>query len=274
MGRKPKFNKLQQLAVNTLKAMTGYRNARIAELLLPFIDDQAGLDSIHKRIDRIQVNIPKCDEITHPLGTYAIHGLRFTCGEASGTLLIIIELTTGWVHAEILQKVRVEYISRSIYKMMAQLTLDAINMPLNKLLIMSYEKEYKPKKVTHTAPTANVATILTKRSDLLANAIRKQLRAHHRNIDIGSHLIIDTSILKPVSFDESISQLEDQVSSLTDDYNFSIRTRFPKTEIIVCPYLHLRNTLTTIAKDSKKKIPSGVKPIKKRNSACRISKNN
>ncbi len=263
MSRKKKLTELQCTVIETLIAISGYKNARIAELLQPFMgadDVTIDLDTLHKRICRIQPDNYLGSKSTLIPGTYAVHGIRVHYGDKRDTLLIIVELNTGWIYAKLLPKVKTQDIIISLYDIFDQLKLDSVKMPYHELVLMSYKQEYINRNGSAGKSAVAYATIMKKQPNQLAANIKRSLRSdYHKKIDIRFQIIEDKTVLQPVQLAENWNdkdKLISKIQELLDDYNYSKRVKFSRTKKIVSPYLNLRKTLTEVAKKSKKKLPT------------------
>lgn len=261
MSRKKELSDLLYHAVNLLIPFCGYSDSRISELIHPFVGGVT-LDALRNRIWRIRQQLRTVNNYSVSIvaGTYAVHGTKITYGDGVvDSLVVVVELQTGWVYAKALPRIDLKDVISAIYQIFTETEVDEAKLTKNQIVLLSYRRGKKELAVKKGVLRKKVATVIRKPVDLLVSIIRDNLKDWHKNIEFKIAMIDPPQVYEPVHIQgewRDRKLLNEQIQEVLKIYNCQKRIEFPRTKDPACPSDRLYNELKKKQIKSKKKPPS------------------
>ena len=244
-GRPEELTSLQKTALITLAGISGYSLPRIERLLIPFVDDVT-IKVLHKRVVRLGLRGGDVVPSKVEAGTFVVHGIRARYGQKCGTLLLVMELRTGWLHGVLLPTVTAKDIVENICRMADKLMkVDKTQLPVLKILLATAVETNRARELRNEPPVT-AATVNRKPLAALITDIKKELgKTKHDKADVAPQLIhtghsqlpeVLKSPLQPSekqpakknSYEKK--QLNNAIEEFLTRYNQAARTPFRRAE--------------------------------------------
>lgn len=257
MGQRKTLTDLQVQAVKLLTGLSGFSNARVAETLLPAM---GGIDlaTLYMRIRRLQKqegrrqNTPRAPA-SEP-GTFALHGTTIAYAGRPYSLLIIMELHTGWLWARVLPHTRIDLqkIVEGLYEVLGETAIGDARLSLKEIILLCFETRNRTaiKKVVLVEDALEPTwfpTIIRKPDEVLAKDLRAGLKPWHKQVSISAALLPEefrkAEPLELPGEGLSRAKLDRAVKKFVENYNNAERKTFPRTKEPVVPSERLYEAL-------------------------------
>jgi hypothetical protein len=208
-------------------------------------DGNITLDTLHKRIERIQTESGRHFKSSNVKpGTYLLHKINIKYGHKTEPLLLIMELHTGWLYAKLLPKIATRDIKTALYLMFEEMEA-AYKIPLLlKEIIFLTHKHQSKAMLKKGEPPIEKATVIWRPVEKLIPELRNKLEDYHQARSIK------TQCLPARPKDKIVLEtgwkgrlLKKKIQEILEKYNHTKRTIFPRTKEKVAPRLRLRDSV-------------------------------
>lgn len=257
MGQRKALTDLRVQGIKLLTGLCGFSNTMVAEMLLPVMGD-IDLATLYKRIHRLQKQDGRCQNkprfpINEP-GTFALHGVPIDYAGRDYSLLIIMELRTGWLWAGIERYagITIPKIVDALYEILGETAISNAKLSLKEIVLLCYETRTrteikKAALVDDTLDPTWFPTVIRKPDVVLVKGIRELLKPWHKHVAISAVLLPEefrkAEPLKIPGRGLSKGELNRSIKNFVRNYNNVSRIKFPRTEEPVAPCERLYDAL-------------------------------